>query len=64
MSEWGSWDEDRDHKFVVGLTVTPDERLAWLEEMLVLAFERGTLPRQRDVWGRTSGGSDGRDGGA
>lgn len=48
----GTWDEDREHKYVIGLSVSPDERLAWLEETLVLAFESGALPKPRDVWGR------------
>jgi len=33
----GSWEEDREHKLVRGLEVSDAERLAWLEEMLVIA---------------------------
>jgi hypothetical protein len=50
--EWGSWRQDREHKYVVGLKVTAAERLAWLEEMLELAWSRGALPKRRDRWGR------------
>ena len=48
----GSWREDQEHKYLVGTTVTADERLAWLEEMLVLALASGALPKPRDEWGR------------
>lgn len=47
------WRDDREHKFVVGLEVTVDERLAWLEEMLELAHASGALPKRRDAWGNT-----------
>jgi hypothetical protein len=52
MSDWGSWAEDRERKFLVGLDVSAAERLAWLEEMLALALARGALPKPRDAWGR------------
>jgi hypothetical protein len=48
----GSWEEDRERKSVVGLEVSAEKRLAWLEEMLVIAFERGALPKARDAWGQ------------
>lgn len=48
----GSWDEDREHKYVVGMMVSPDERLAWLEEMLELALASGAIPKRRDDWGQ------------
>ncbi len=49
----GGWDECEEHAYVVGLDVDDAERLAWLEEMLVLAFASGALPKRRDAWGRT-----------
>lgn len=48
----GSWDEDRRRKFLVGLDATIDERIAWLEEMLEIAFAAGALPKPRDEWGQ------------
>lgn len=51
--DWGSWAEDRERKYLVGLTVGVNERLAWLEEMLELALERGAIPKPRDGWGQT-----------
>lgn len=55
MSErdaWGSWAEDREHKQLVGLSVSAAERLAWLDEMLAIAFASGALPKPRDAWGQ------------
>ena len=51
-ARWGSWSEDREDKYVVGLSVTPAQRLLWLEEMLELALAAGALPKPRDPWGR------------
>ncbi len=48
----GSWLEDRERKYLVGTLVSVEERLAWLEEMLVLAHASGALPKPRDEWGR------------
>lgn len=48
----GSWAEEREHEYVVGLEVSDDERLAWLEEMLVLAHAAGAIPKPRDAWGQ------------
>lgn len=50
--DWGSFAEDRERKYLVGLRVSVEERLAWLEEMLELAFERGAIPKPRDAWGQ------------
>lgn len=50
--DWGSWEEDRERKYVAGLEVSADERLAWLEEMLELALASGALPKPRDAWGQ------------
>lgn len=52
-SDWGSWAEDREHKYVVGLRVSATERLAWVEEMLAVAFASGALPKPRDEWGQS-----------
>jgi hypothetical protein len=48
----GSWQEDREHKYVIGTLVSIEERLAWLEEMLALALASGALPKRRDDWGQ------------
>ncbi len=48
----GSWDEDAEHKRSLGLEVSADERIAWLEEMIALAFASGALPKRRDEWGQ------------
>ena len=50
--DWGSWEEDRERKYVVGLEVAAEERLAWLEAMIELAFASGALPKPRDAWGQ------------
>ena len=48
----GSWEEDREHKYLVGTTVSVDERLAWVEEMLEIAYAAGAIPKPRDAWGQ------------
>jgi hypothetical protein len=45
---WGSWDAKRRLQFVLALEATPEQRLAWLEEMIRIAHASGALPRQRD----------------
>lgn len=51
--DWGSWEEDRVHKYVRGMDIPVEERLAWIESMLELALERGAeLKPPRDEWGR------------
>jgi hypothetical protein len=42
------WDDARRRSLTRGLAATPAQRLAWLEEMLVLAHRAGALPRRRD----------------
>jgi len=45
--DWGcSWEATRRRRLTAGLTVTPAERLAWLEEMIELAAASGALPRR------------------
>jgi hypothetical protein len=54
MSEgdWGSWESSAEHTYTKGLSVTADERLAWVEEMLELALASGAIPKPRDAWGQ------------
>ena len=53
MSEedWGTWDAKRTRSQTVGLQVSAEERLEWVEEMLELATAAGALPKLRDEWG-------------
>jgi hypothetical protein len=46
-TDWGSWDANDEHKLAMALRATPAQRLAWLEEMIALAFRSGALPRKR-----------------
>lgn len=46
-TEWGSWAANEAEKLTLGLRATPAQRLAWLEEMIVLAYRSGALPRKR-----------------
>ncbi len=48
----GTWEEDEEHKLTVGLSVDDATRLAWLEEMLHIAFAAGAIPKRRDAWGQ------------
>jgi hypothetical protein len=43
----GSWTANDEDKLVMGLRATPAQRLAWLEEMIALAYRSGALPRKR-----------------
>lgn len=45
--EWGTWSENDEHKLTMGLRATPAQRLAWLEEMIALAYQTGALPRKQ-----------------
>ena len=40
------WESARQRKFTLGLAATPVERLAWLEEVIALAWAVGALPRR------------------
>lgn len=45
--DWGvSWEGHRRAQLTRGLAATPAQRLAWLEEMLALAYRTGALPRK------------------
>ncbi len=47
--EWGAgWDAHRIHQLTLALSATPAERLAWLEEVIILAYRVGALPKRRD----------------
>ena len=47
--EWGSgWEAHRVHQLTLALRATPAERLAWLEEAIILAHRVGALPKRRD----------------
>ena len=46
--DWGTWDDDRRRKLTLGADSTPDERIAWLEEMAQIAWDAGALPKPRD----------------
>ncbi len=50
--DWGSWRAADDRSRTVGLEVSVDERLAWLESALEVAHAAGALPRPRDDWGQ------------
>lgn len=42
-----SWQEHREDQLTRILGATPAQRLAWLEEMIVLAYRTGALPTAR-----------------
>ena len=44
-----SWEANRRRRLVAALDATPAQRLAWLEEMIALAYRSGALPRPRPV---------------
>ncbi len=45
--DWGSWEANDEQKLILALRATPAQRLAWLEEMIALAYRSGALPRKR-----------------
>lgn len=47
--DWeAGWEAHRVHQLTLGLAATPAQRLAWLEEMIALAWRVGALPKSRD----------------
>ena len=44
----GGWEAHRVHQLTLALRATPAQRLAWLEEMIVLAYQVGALPKSRE----------------
>ena len=46
--EWGvGWEAHRVHLLTLALHATPAQRLAWLEEVIALAYRVGALPKPR-----------------
>jgi hypothetical protein len=46
--EWGvGWEAHRVHQLTMALQATPAQRLAWLEEVIALAYRAGALPKPR-----------------
>ena len=46
-NEWAAdWESVRLRQLTAALAATPAQRLAWLEEMIALAFRTGALPRK------------------
>ena len=41
-----SWTDNREDQLARTLAATPAERLAWLEEMIEVAFRTGALPKR------------------
>lgn len=47
--DWeAGWEADRVHQLTLALAATPAQRLAWLEDMIALAWRVGALPKSRD----------------
>jgi|GEM_PF-1572350 len=43
------WESNRKRKFLLGLSASPAQRLAWLEGMILLAWQTGALPKPRPI---------------
>jgi len=41
------WEETRARQLLAWASATPEQRLAWLEDAIVLAWATGALPRPR-----------------
>jgi hypothetical protein len=49
VDEWSSgWEPRRVEQMILALRATPVQRLAWLEEVIDLAYRSGALPKRRD----------------
>lgn len=47
VDEWPvDWERQRKEQLTRSLAATPGQRLAWLEEALVLAYRSGALPKR------------------
>jgi hypothetical protein len=44
----GDWEGHRRRQLTAAMDATPAQRLAWLEEMLRIAYRCGALPRGRE----------------
>ena len=42
------WERNERDRLALGMDATPAERLAWLEEALLIAYRAGALPRPRN----------------
>ncbi len=51
------WEAHRRRQLTLALDATPAQRLAWLEEMIALAYRVGALPKPK---GSQAGGDDSR----
>ena len=58
------WEDARKRQLTAGFDVTPKQRLAWLEEMIALAYRSGALPRSEGAAGllRDAPDSKGKEG--
>lgn len=43
----GTWEQNRDLTYTKGLEATPEQRIAWLEAAIRLAYATGALARRR-----------------
>jgi len=49
VDAWSSgWEARRLEQMILALRATPAQRLAWLEEVIALAYRSGALPKRRD----------------
>ena len=48
LEDWGdlSFEGTRRYHLTVTLSITPAQRLAWLEDLIEFAYEAGALPRR------------------
>ena len=47
-AKWGvGWEAHRLHQLTLALDATPAQRLAWLEEVIALAYRVRALPKPR-----------------
>ena len=47
-ADWeAGWEAHRRYQLTLALKATPAQRLAWLEEMIILAHRVGALPKSR-----------------
>jgi hypothetical protein len=50
-SEQPTWESSRRELLELTLAATPEQRLAWLEEVLEIAHQVGALRPRTDEWG-------------
>lgn len=49
---WGTWEDAERRSQLKGLDLTMEQRLAWLDEMILLAIAHGARPKPREAWGQ------------